>query len=62
MLKNRIAKLERGTDEVDIAEALLAARSGRLQRTPTAEIERLAASDRRYKPILAARLRAGVND
>lgn len=63
MLKNlnRIARLERGTDEVDIAAALFAARSG-APRTPTAEVERLAASDRRYGTILAPRRRAGIDD
>lgn len=62
MLKNRVAKLEHIAGEVDIAKAIADARSGKTRPTPTAEIERLAALDRRYKAILDARRRAGIND
>jgi len=61
MLRSRIVKLERG-DEVDIAKAIADARSGKTQRTPMAELERLAASNLRYQKILDARRRAGITD
>jgi len=60
VIKNRVMKLEHGTREVDIAQAIADARNGKTQPTATADVERLAKSDRRYRKILNARMRVGI--